>query len=361
MQKTIIKFILVPSLFIILFSAIYYNQVQHEVNNLIHQRYLEATQQDKRQLNTLIQEKQENILAVSLAISKYSSVEDVLLGKGNKELKLKEFSKLLKNATSLKNLWFQILDKDGKSLYRSFSDKIGDNLCRDRVEVEDIIDYPRVISTISVGKFSITYKTLVPIYYKGEFIGVFETLAHFNSISKKIKQKGLDSILLVDKVFKKQMIHSVHKTFIEEYNLVSLNPNPHFLKYLQEVGPEKILKHTAKAYIVSKNHDVLISTYHLHDYLDNDIGYYILFKNLDDIDTSDVVQLQNNLYLLYGILLLIAYIFLYYRYKRMKDFEIDKKNKKLEEKIKMKNDVLEYVSLHDTLTSLPNRILFTKR
>lgn len=108
----------------------------------------------------------------------------------------------------MKNLWFQIISKDGRSLYRSFSEKTGDSLVKARAKIKDILDYPRVISTISVGKFSITYKAIVPVYYKHEFIELFETIAHFNSVSKKIKQKGLESILLIDKKFKEQLIHT---------------------------------------------------------------------------------------------------------------------------------------------------------
>lgn len=102
----------------------------------------------------------------------------------------------------------------------------------------------------------------------------------------------------------------------------------------------------------------MISSHPLYDYLDNELGYFILFKNLDDIDISDIEQIRNNVLLLFGIILLIIYIFIYYAYKKVKQEEIEKKNKELEESIKRKNDVLEYISLHDSLTSLPNRELF---
>lgn len=91
------------------------------------------------------------------------------------------------------------------------------------------------------------------------------------------------------------------------------------------------------------------------------MAYFILFKNLDDIYTDDIQQIKNNVLLLFGIILLISYILLYYAYKKIQDAEIEKKNKALEESIKIKNNVLEYISLHDPLTSLPNRKLFKQK
>jgi len=121
MQSKIIKFIILPSILVIIFATVYYNQVEVEINKLIDDKYTQAVKQDKRQLSTLIQEKQENILAVSLAVSKYKSITDVLRGQDTKQLKLKELAILLKDATPHKDLWFQIISKDGTSLYRSFS------------------------------------------------------------------------------------------------------------------------------------------------------------------------------------------------------------------------------------------------
>lgn len=361
MQRKIIKFIILPSILIIIFATVYYNQVQLEINKLIDDKYTQAIKQDKRQLSTLIEEKQENILAVSLAVSKYKSITDVLRGQDTKQLKLKELAILLKDATPHKDLWFQIISKDGTSLYRSFSQKKGDKLINARAELKDIIDYPRVISTISVGKFSITFKSIVPVYDKNEFIGLFETLAHFNSVSKKIEQTGLQSILLVDKKFKKQLVHSVHRKFINDYYVANKNQNPELLSYVESKTPQNLLKQTTNKYILNKETNTLISTYAVSDYLDNDLAYFILFKDLDDIYTGDIQQIKNNVLLLFGIILLITYILLYYAYKKIQDAEIEKKNKALEESIKIKNNVLEYISLHDPLTSLPNRKLFKQK
>ncbi|MDF1877494.1 EAL domain-containing protein [Sulfurimonas sp. SAG-AH-194-L11] len=361
MQKNILKFIILPSILIIILSVIYYNQVQYETNVLIQDKYALVIAQDKKQLATLIEEKQENILTISLAVSKYPSIQDVLLGKNSDQLKLKEFSTLLKDTTSMKNLWFQIIAPDGTSLYRSFSNKYGDNLTKARIEIADIIDYPRVISTISVGKFSITYKSIVPVYYKSKFIGLFETIAHFNSISKKINQKGLASLLLIDKKYKKQLVYSLHKQFLDDYYIADKNPNPTLISYLQDLTPQKVLQHSSRKYILDKGNNLLISSYTINDYLDNDLGYFILFKDLDDIDINDIQQIENNVLLLFGVTLLLLYILMYYIYRKLKHTEIEKKNQELEKNIKMKNDVLEYVSLHDSLTSLPNRKLFKKK
>lgn len=73
---------------------------------------------------------------------------------------LKEVSEVLKNNTEFKNIWFHIVDKNGVSKYRSWTDKIGDNIREFRNDVDEILTNHKMISTISVGKYDITFKKL---------------------------------------------------------------------------------------------------------------------------------------------------------------------------------------------------------
>jgi len=361
MQNNIIKYFILPTLFIVIFSTIYYQRVQLEIDKLINERYTQTSQQIKSELSTLIQEKQENILAISLAVSQHPSIHNILLKHRTKEKYLQKLSSLYKNATSMKNIWFQVISKDGVSLHRSWSEKSGDSLLGNRAELKDMLDYPRVISTISVGKFSITYKAIVPVYYKNEFIGIFETIAHLHSVSKKIKQKGAENILLIDKKYKKQLIYAPHSQFIDDYYVVDTKVDSHLFSHLKRISPQTILYKTNNNYLLSKEENILISSFTIKNYLGDTLGYFILFQNLDDIDTSDIELLRNNVILLFGVILLIIYIFIYYSYKKMKQSEVEKKNRLLEENIEKKNSVLKYISLHDSLTSLPNREHFKQK
>jgi len=358
MQGHIFKIIILPSLFMIILSVLYYQKVQIEVNKLIHERYTQILQNEEKQLSTLIQEKKESILALSLAISQYTSVKNVLNHRDSTELKLKNFSETLKQNTSLKTLWFQVLSKDGISFYRSFSNKTGDNLTELRPEVKQLINHPSIFSTISVGKFNLTFKALVPIYDGLNFIGLFETLARFDSIIDKMHERSTEIILLVDKKYKKQLTHPFSNNFIDDYYIANKDADYDLLSYIKQVSPEKISTLAPNKYLIEK--DFLISSYPICDALGEEMAYAIFFKHLNDIGMSDIQQIQYNVFLLLGIILLIFYICIIYIYRKMQQEKVEKRNEELEENIKLKNQVLEYVSLHDSLTSLPNR-KFLKR
>lgn len=361
MKSNIIKIIILPSVLIILLGTIYYNKVIFEIKQLIDERYAKVTQLETQQLRTLISEKQENILTISLALSKYAPIKKAILNNDGSKLQLSEFSKFLKDNTSLKNLWFQIISKDGTSIFRSFSNKKGDNLLNFRTDIKNTIQNPKINTTISVGKFDLTYKAIIPIYDGHEFIGLFESIARFNSITKKINKNGLKSILLVDKKYKKQLIRPFTKKFIDDYYIANLDADNKLINYIQNISPEKIIQQTSHKHLINQEKNFLIISHQIYDLNDEKMAYFILFKNLSDVDLSDIQQIKNNVFLLFGVLVLILYILMFYIYRKIENEEIEKKNRELQENIETKTKVLEYVSLHDSLTSLANREHFKQK
>lgn len=144
--------------------------VTNRVNDLKHEKYFETSNQMKKEINILIEEKAEAVLIVAFSMAQNMEIKETLLN-NNSIFKLDEYSKGLGEFTSMKNLWFQIITSDGKSFYRSWTDKKGDDLKDVRVDVVEMIHNPKIISSISVGKFDFTFKSMVPIYSNGKFIG----------------------------------------------------------------------------------------------------------------------------------------------------------------------------------------------
>ena len=65
-----------------------------------------------------------------------------------------------------------------------------------------MIKEPKVMTSISTGKYDMTFKAMVPIYDNEKFIGIFEVITHFNSIAKTLKEGNIDAIFIVDKKYK---------------------------------------------------------------------------------------------------------------------------------------------------------------
>jgi len=369
-MKINFKIILVglfPLLLFIYFASSY---MQTSENIQKNQKYLEESIIIHNKLELLIKEKQEAILLISTSLSSNENIKNVLLSKNkNKDksnLKLKSFSLKLRESSSLRNVWFQIISPKGISLYRSWTDKHGDSLLDVRIEVSKIIKSPKIISSISTGKFDMTFKSMVPIFNNDEFIGIIETIAKFNSISKKMKNVGYNNLILVDKSYKQQLTNAFTTMFIDDYYVANLNADPTITKLVEKNSIASYIGDSK--YKIDKENNLFTTTYKLPDLDGNNMGYFIFSKKLDSIDISDIEHEQQTVLFVFILIFLSIGAMLYYFYIiKYKNF-IESQNRILEESVEDKtkelqdkSEVLKYQAEHDVLTKLPNRMLFLDR
>jgi two-component system, sensor histidine kinase and response regulator len=183
------------------------------------------------------------------------------------------------------------LDKNGKSFARSWTDKTGDDLSF-REDVKIILKDKQTRTSISVGIFSISFKSMVPIMDNGELIGVFEIISHFNSIEKKLSQSGYHSLVLADKKFEKQLTNSITKTFVDGYYVANFEPENKVIEVLKEVGVTNIIKNDKLYYEYQNSHILLSDTIFSNE--NEAIGYIIVFApngiSSYDIDKIYIIQ-----------------------------------------------------------------------
>ena len=348
--------LLLPILLLTLIGFIGYILISSKHETLINEKYLKISKNMKTHLDTLIKEKQDAILQMSLAMSQDQKIKDALLSKDKLNINLKEFSLKLKQNTNLKNIWFQIVDAQGKSFYRSFSDKTGDSLVKARTDIDKMIKKPQIISSISAGKFAITLKTMVPIYDNNNiFIGMFETLGRFNSIIDKMQENKEHTIMLIDKSYRNQLVYVDKSKFIENYFVVNNNPDKRLLEYIKMQSVQNIINCSDKQNICFSPHSIL-SVYKLNDAYNKPMAYFIMSYDLADINLNDIFQIRNLLFLMLGGFLFIGYVL--YLYFQSKKNLINKLHFKLEDMVKSKTKELTYLAHHDALTGLTNRFLF---
>jgi len=205
MPNSVRKAAIFTIVFLILFSigSIY---VSSKIETLRSQAYMELAREIKNELELLISEKSEAILLVALTLSHDKSIQENLELKDYNDIDLKELSTLLQTYTSLKNVWFQLINRDGISLYRSWTSQRGDDLSLIRMDISKMLAFHKIMSTISVGRYDLTFKSIVPIRDKyGTFLGMVEVIAQFNSIVQKLAQKDYKTLIIVDKHYRQQL------------------------------------------------------------------------------------------------------------------------------------------------------------
>ena len=359
-MKKYSKFVIIISIALAIYTAFGYLYIQQNTKTLTEQKYKETVKEMQSTLATLIKEKKEAIRLISLSLSHNKDLKNSLIMNDPNSLSLDTLSNFLKVNSTLKNVWFQILTKNGVSFYRSWTSKRGDSLVKARIDVAEMIKNHKIISSISTGKFDMTFKTMVPIFNKQqEFIGSIETIAKFNSIAIKMQKYGNKILILADKSYKKQLTKAFTKQFIGDYYVANLNPDKAVVnKFKKDI--HHTLLHT-QGYIVDNNESLLFTTYHLLDLNKKEMGYFLLAKNLNAIDTKNIEASNKKIMYTFVIILLIIIGFSYYIYMIKYQGFIEKHNKKLEEDVQVRTKELYYMAHHDSLTNLPNRALFLER
>lgn len=230
--KTLSSIILVSSLLILFLGKEY---IEKKENKILINKYDNISKIFHEKVQLLIDKKRNATLALTLALTHDNeNIKKIILE--DYKYDLKEVSEVLKNNTEFKNIWFHIVDKNGVSKYRSWTDKIGDNIREFRNDVDEILTNHKMISTISVGKYDITFKAMVPIFHKNEFIGFFETISHFDSLVENIKvsNKDVNALILVNEEFTKQLNNSLTKTFIQDHYIINLDIDKVLLEYIKK-------------------------------------------------------------------------------------------------------------------------------
>lgn len=363
--KISIKLFIIAMILTIIWVAVAFITISNRVDNLKNEKYIEISNKMKNELKVLIDEKREAVRIIALSVAQNRDIKEGLLNNKN-SLNLNEFSSQLAEFTSLKNIWFQVITSEGKSFSRSWTNKVGDDLSSVRLDVAQMIKSPKVISSISIGKFDLSFKSMVPIYDKDKFIGIIEILGKFNSIALKMESKEYDMVILVDKNYKKQLEHVKNENFLDDYYVVNKNAKKEFLELIHEKSVEYFIG--MDTFLIDKKTSHLVVTYQLHDINDQQMGHFIIFYDLDKIDIGDVIRTRDRLILTFVLIYLFLLALAYYVYVKQYQGLIDKLNRELEEKVEEKtkelkhqSETLDHLAHYDSLTGLPNRLLFLDR
>ena len=234
-------------------------------------------------VSSMILQKQKATVAMALSMAFDEQLAQDVLNNNIREKHYEELIAKFRNNTLYKNIWIQILDKDLTSLYRSWSAKKGDNLSNIREDLVGVALTKKVTYSVSVGKFDLSIKAIVPLFINDDFIGIIEVISHFNSISKQLKKSNIDSAVVLKKEYKKQLTYPFTKLFIDDYYVANFDAPQDVMDYLKRNGVENYFHNSYKV-----ENGRIITSYELQNRDETPIGYYIMVKKIDTISNMDL-------------------------------------------------------------------------
>ena len=274
------------------------------------------------EINRLIEDRRESAMAIALALSESQQIRDFLCKTCDADkqppLDFKVLLEQLALHTNYSQLWIQVLDTKGVSRYRSWTSKTGDSLIEARRDVRDILHVPQVIQAISVGKFNLTLKSMVPLRNeKQSLLGVVEIVSHVTPLANQLKRiHGVDSVILVEKRFREQLTKAQTGMFVHDYHVANSGTNPKYLTFLERLGAQEIAKILPER--VYENH--VITQHLIKDDTGLIIGYWFTFEPIGMLGFSEIEHL-NKQYLYASIVLLVLMLLLIslYLFKQRSD------------------------------------------
>ncbi len=308
---------------LILFGTYYYTL--NKQKTLLDSIYDSANTSILKLTENSLSNKTNTTLSIALALVKDYNLHKLMSTQEYDKFDYKDISEQMKNNTKFKNIWIQIIDKEGNSIYRSWTDKKGDNLLF-RKDLKKFIDDKKISTSISVGLYSMTIKARAPIIdEENNFLGALEIISHFNSIAYDLRENKIDTVVITDKKYKEMLKLPFTKMFIDDYYVANENVNKELVTYLEKNKLEKYLK--IDNYIIEN--DYLISKYDLYNDKNERLGYILNFMKLDDIDIRIVKSFKVQIIMISAIALIVIFfsflIYLYTSYLRQLKIQENKK------------------------------------
>ena len=313
--------LIVISLFIVLLGR---HTILEKEKELLNEKYKTITQAIQDKSISLIQTKKNATLAIALTLAEDERVKDILINNESGDYNLDKLSQKMRDYTDFKNVWFHIINKEGFSVYRSWTDNKNDKIKNFRLDLQELLKNPKIQNTISVGIYDITFKSIIPLYKNEEFIGILESITHFNSITRELRQAhDAEPIILVNSIFTKQLKeNSFTKIFVQNHYVANLSVSKDILDYLEDKDINKFID--IKEYII-KDGKLIINM----PIVENGIKLadILIFKDINKIDVSEIMEFKKHafFYLIVFILFLCFTIFIigYYQYsKKLKELNI---------------------------------------
>jgi PAS domain S-box-containing protein len=321
--------IVLLSVFSLAFYYYKFGQIKQEI-------YLEKSQSLKQNLEELISQKKDRTSEITYILSQDKNLAKALVDHNCSKISYQKIIRGIRSRGEYKNLWINIIDARGYNIYRSWTDKRGEDLKAHHIDIVRMLKERKQINVVSTGRYDIGFKTMSPIFYKGKFIGIIEMISHFNSIADRLKEIGIEPMLLVEDDYSRQIIDPFSKRFIGKNYLANINASEELAKKIEAFGVDRFF--SMRRYMLFENY--FVTDHKILDMHGQSMGHFLLFVPLDQIDMSRIEQFK--IRFLIGLVVLLVVIILAILLLFDRDY-VKKLNREVEEKtaiIKTKSEEL---------------------
>jgi diguanylate cyclase (GGDEF)-like protein len=281
-------------------SNIYKDELIQEKQN---EYFTTNTAQLNREINKLISDKKASQLMMLQQVVSDHQVLELIKTKKFDANSYKYIFQKLELYGDMKGTRVQFIDSKGICLWRSWDSVIGDNLANIREDVSSMIKSPRVISSISVGKYDMTFKTMMPIFNdENSFIGSIELISNFDSIVDDLKHSGYNSLVLVDKQYRAQITSPLTKTFIDDYYVANHNADKQMLAFIKSKGVTHFIS-PYHSYVIDKN--TAVFNYALFDEKEVFLGNILLAKDISSFHKFKIEPIESKVQGLLAIFIIL--------------------------------------------------------
>ena len=296
--------------FLVLLSISYYFYYSPKKEEITKEIFLEKSIQMRKLFIDEIKRKQDNALNMAFILSQDENLINALKTKNKSLLNYDNTLLFLHDNSDYKNIWLHIVDKNGRSFYRSWKNMSGDDLSNVRTDLDELIKNPKPTTNISSGLFDLTLKAINPIYdTNGQFLGFVEFISKFNSISKNLKFEKIEPIFILSREKSKKLIEPFSKIFIGDNYIANIDANQSILKYIERIGVDRFLN--IENYLLVDKY--IVTNLEIKDTNGQDMGLFLLFFEKNRLDYSSLINFKNQylyIVIIFSILYLIVFLYL---------------------------------------------------
>lgn len=295
--------------FIASIFALYFFYYQANIDKITKNIYLEKSNSIKDLLQKEITSKQETTKIFSYLISQDKKIIDALKTDTKDKINFDNVIGFLHENVSYKNLWLQIISKDGKTIYRSWTSKQDDSLLSFDDAVKDAIKSKRPIQSISSSEFDLTFNSLQAIYENDELVGFIKLISHFNSIAKVLKEQKIEPLFLLSEEKSNLIKEPFTKKFLEKNYIANLNASEKIIDLVKKDG----ISDFENINNFKNFSNYIVTNIKIDDGKNNNLAQFLMFTNKKDLDLQELSNFKNN-YLKIVVIFIIIYTlaFLYF-------------------------------------------------
>ena len=281
--------------------SLYMYYIQEHKQDLEKEMFQNEAHFMQKNVAAMIEEKKKSTTAIALALAANETLQNLLTNPKELHYKLNKLILDFKKYTNYQNIWIHISDRQGHTLYRSWTKVNDDSFCAKRGDLNYVIEHKKIVSDVSVDIFTLNIKSIVPLYNKEHrFIGVIEVISHFNSISKGLKKLGIDSVVVVNEKASQRIKYPFTEMYIQKCYIANFDAPQELQEYLKNNNIKQFCRTSIKI-----ANGFVIASYPLKAYDGTTIAYYIMFKKLSTVSKTGLDYFVFR-WLMFAIIILMA-------------------------------------------------------